>query len=281
MTKWLNRARSAFTLIEMLVVISIIALLMLVLLPALAESRAQARSVVCKSNLRQLLIAGIGYAIENNDFYVAAASDMLNSAGLHRWHGVRDSLAQPFDPLRSPLVAYLIDGDVKECPEIINFVKGEDWNTNFEQGSGGYGYNMLYIGSRLWQSGISSALAWKKAYEKTTRMSEVAVPSETLMFADCAMGKLDNDKPYYIEYSFAEPRFWVFDGEPLTDPGMPPPCPSLHFRHRGRTNVGWVDSHVGDRCIAPFGQESTFGITSYDMLLGWFEPLDNTMFDLQ
>lgn len=46
----------AFTLIELLVVVAIIALLISILLPSLARARAQARTSVCMSNAKQLLI---------------------------------------------------------------------------------------------------------------------------------------------------------------------------------------------------------------------------------
>ncbi|MHC4483550.1 MAG: type II secretion system protein, partial [Planctomycetota bacterium] len=46
--------KKAFSLVELLVVISIIALLGSVLMPALAAARAQGKQVVCKSNIRQL-----------------------------------------------------------------------------------------------------------------------------------------------------------------------------------------------------------------------------------
>ena len=44
----------AFTLVELLVVIGIIAVLISVLLPALSKAQTQAQSVACLSNLRQL-----------------------------------------------------------------------------------------------------------------------------------------------------------------------------------------------------------------------------------
>jgi prepilin-type N-terminal cleavage/methylation domain-containing protein len=59
--------KNAFTLVELLVVITIVALLVAVLLPAIAKAREVARRAICMSNQRQLYVSCSAYSMDFQD----------------------------------------------------------------------------------------------------------------------------------------------------------------------------------------------------------------------
>lgn len=63
-----NRLQSAFTLIELLIVIGVIATLASILLPAVNSARQQGYSIQCLNNERAIMAASLAYAGENNNF---------------------------------------------------------------------------------------------------------------------------------------------------------------------------------------------------------------------
>ncbi len=62
-----------FTLVELLVVVSIIALLISILLPSLRNAREQGKQVLCMSNMRQMGIAMLSYALNNLEYLPASS----------------------------------------------------------------------------------------------------------------------------------------------------------------------------------------------------------------
>jgi len=85
-----GRRGSAFTLIEVLVVVAIIALLIAILLPSLKQAREVAKQAVCLSNLKQLMLAWTMYSDENRGRIVNGGTghhdDLL---GPPWWEGMR------------------------------------------------------------------------------------------------------------------------------------------------------------------------------------------------
>ena len=74
-----GRFLMGFTLIELLVVIAIIAVLMAILMPALNRAREQGKRAVCMNNLKQLSLAWIMYADENDQKIVNGAGGIYRS----------------------------------------------------------------------------------------------------------------------------------------------------------------------------------------------------------
>lgn len=87
MIKFIKTSRSstkkAFTLVELLVVISIIALLLSILMPSLSRAREQARTVKCKSNLSTASKAELIFATENNGRTAWTRGDKPGNSGFY------------------------------------------------------------------------------------------------------------------------------------------------------------------------------------------------------
>jgi prepilin-type N-terminal cleavage/methylation domain-containing protein len=91
-----SNRRAAFTLVELLVVIGIIALLIGILLPALSKAREKSRQVACMSNLHQIGIAVKMYSNDNRDHY----PDVLTVGKW--WYRRQPGMRDPADPSSRP-----------------------------------------------------------------------------------------------------------------------------------------------------------------------------------
>src|SRR5437667_12908961 len=67
----------AFTLVELLVVIGIIAVMISILLPTLAKARESARAAKCLNNMRQISVATVTFAQENNGWMPGRAGSSI------------------------------------------------------------------------------------------------------------------------------------------------------------------------------------------------------------
>lgn len=264
--------RRAFTLIEAMVVVAVIALLTGVLLPTIGGAREAARGAKCAAHIRQLSVANAAFAIDHSGRSAPAAADFRDN--LKRWHGERASTGEPFDPARGPLTRYLGSAasseGVRACPTFEPALHAlQESGAGFEAGAGGYGYNGAFVGAQR-----TERMPGRWTVKDDTvgaRRDRFRRPAETIEFSDAAFASDDG----LIEYSFVEPS--VHPHAPAARPD-----PSMHFRHRGHATVAWLDGHVSRHARESTAWSGIYRTDPGPLDLGWFGPDDsNALFDYE
>jgi prepilin-type N-terminal cleavage/methylation domain-containing protein/prepilin-type processing-associated H-X9-DG protein len=230
------RSRSSgFSLIELLVVISIIVLLISILLPALGKARASSQMVQCKSNLRQISIAWQTYFADSKDFCPGAHYDYNYGVTNEytRWYSIP---AYYMGLISAPgNVAWYTKFPVQfgaygvfRCPSDSTI--GNDGYTHPN-----YGFNgILHYPSETY----SPVLASVRSGLDGLKIASVKRPSTMMMLGDSA----NNSYGAFggPGYSYRISRW--FDG------GHPYDGPAYSNRHLGQTiNYQFVDGHGDSR----------------------------------
>ncbi|MHB1157855.1 MAG: type II secretion system protein, partial [Phycisphaerales bacterium] len=165
------RPLHGFTLVELLVVVSIIALLLAVLLPALGKAKRAAKLTVCTSQLHQIGLAFVMYSQDNNNIPPAAwtegkpwfqrlwLSNLLmphsGSTATALWDQWNTKVADPI-----------------KCPAVFQYPSDTvpAW----------WGYNSSYAYNTRWAAG--SLHPWD--YSGFFRLTELTRPSDLLALTD-------------------------------------------------------------------------------------------------
>ncbi len=115
-----RRSRGAFTLIELLTVIAVVAILAGMLLPSIARARSKARQIQCGSNLRQVSLAFHLYADDHLDTVPPNrdGEDIpLGETWVQGWLGLPGPDCTNVSFLRQSLLGrYLTDVTLWRCP---------------------------------------------------------------------------------------------------------------------------------------------------------------------
>lgn len=231
------RKAAAFTLVELLVVIGIIALLIAILLPSLQRARDAANAVACASNMRQYGMAVIQYANDNKGYFpVFQDNANTNVPESNWWNALAPYLHQPknLDPdYYTSMYGNLNDTKkIRGCPaDPDNVALGPNYGGG--RTADRYHYAPFVIGRSYGPTSESWGM----------KISEVYHPASWIMFAE-------THSPYYIVYT---PNGWSFsadsDGDGILDTysywlgwnNFNGGSPKVHH---GYSNLLFCDGHV-------------------------------------
>jgi prepilin-type N-terminal cleavage/methylation domain-containing protein/prepilin-type processing-associated H-X9-DG protein len=236
------RKTKAFTLVELVVVIAIIALLMGILLPALNRARATAQRVVCMAMLRSFGQANMAYATSSNGKFVpfSRAPEGDNHTGWdERWPenrtfrkilsvnkkvedtGWNDPYLFPRELLCPSQKAPRSDVDILPVSPYYDFKVRMSYAMNTE----------LWAGK---QSGDD--FAWFPGDGKYRGHFDARIkkPSECIMFIESNF--------YQTRYEMADyERFWNKYGDVLNEQTLRQVC----YRHGEKACIVYFDGHTG------------------------------------
>ncbi|HOW69953.1 MAG TPA: prepilin-type N-terminal cleavage/methylation domain-containing protein [Phycisphaerae bacterium] len=260
-----DRWVSAFTLIEVLVVVGIVALLVAILTPSLAVARQQARAAVCANNIRQIGMGWHMYAQQSQDSAVAGRFPKIaGSTNLYwvgngwkyraRWYAMLGAQVRLYAFSKPSPDSALdntqpVDGEMFLDPEAREYNNSRNYP---------YGYNFQFLGNsrKRFSGGATDWIHWP------VKTGQIKAPARTVMAADslgtAASTPVEQRKPYDPTGAAANTdparilnHAWALDPPRLTvagdfcDDNLRGQARSApDERHRGKANVVFTDNHV-------------------------------------
>ena len=220
-------ARLDFTLVELLIVITIIAILAGMLLPALNAAREKARSISCVNNLKQIGLAMNSYQGSFQDFFPPASNKIYSdSRGITGW------AIYFFDEK-------MLTAKSLACPSLNDSVGNtkaqRQINDNEPTQYTGYGYNQLGLGTDAMYNGGKFTNPDRNVVIPT-KLAEIKFPSQIYAVMDAH----SQDNPWrrggqYVRSDLSGTSLNSSGGKSYPDAR----------RHQNKINILYTDSHVG------------------------------------
>lgn len=218
----------AFTLIELLTVVAIIAIVISMLLPALAKGRQRARSLQCTGDLRQLGIATHLYWADHDGRTFPYRSGARDGGVIYwfGWMGPGHEGERQFDFAQGALYPYLRGRGIEICPA-LRYVSPR-FKLKSTGAAFGYGYNF----------NLST-----QPSKPPIKSDQIRQPESLALLADSAQVNTFQ-APASPERPMLEEFYYFNEVEP-----------TVHFRHRQLANVLFCDGHVSAHKPAPGSED--------------------------
>lgn len=243
-------AKRGFTLIELLVVIAIIAILASMLLPALARAKEKGNQTVCRSNVKQLVMAFLLYLPDNDETFPGPASKGSFVQMPEDWIFWNVNRGGPFfeNPQNSAIGKYIgrFSTNLFRCPSDRDVKKREQEWLATRQGNPylySYAANSHVPGNV--NRGITSILVGNVQKFRSTSIKD---PSRKIMLVE------DNSDPALpvIDDGRWTPGTNPLGGNALSGRhgvrGIPSGAPTEYitgpYQKAGKGTVGLCDGHV-------------------------------------
>ncbi|MCL2330750.1 MAG: prepilin-type N-terminal cleavage/methylation domain-containing protein [Phycisphaerae bacterium] len=221
--------RHAWTLIELLAAVAIIALLISILLPQLSIARHVAQSTVCLSQLRQLAIASHTYMTAHSEFYPPAYYPMktVNEQTISlNWDFTTTIDWTTEKAVVKPGLLWQgqTDSRVQQCPSIS---RDAGWGSDPYTG---YNYNTSYVGT--FQPGRNG-----KDPILPVRQNQIRRPTGCAIFGDGGLSGFNAERTNKYMRSPRASRD-TLESASIREAGV------QSYRHLKKTNVTFADGHA-------------------------------------
>lgn len=228
-------SKRGFTLIELIVVISIMAILVGIILPLLAGAKAVARTAECLSNSRTVALVMQMYAQDDKQGFYPTAQMPMNAPFELSWV----YLTQPYV---ESLLAY-------QCPSDLS----TNWSKPMMPRRTSYGISAYFTPNHPPYNGI--------------RADEVMQASETIIAAELIEQEMmDHFMPMYWGNPPAVMNMMMQNTQ--WDAATQLPKTIVHTRHLGNSNYVFVDGHASTEAFGETWQQVAGNVPARN----WYDP---------
>src|SRR5215207_8417749 len=179
---------AGFTLIDLVTVLAVLALLVVIQMPAIAYNKNSSRQIVCADNLRQLAVASAMFADDNQGRLVGNQAAQATNKWVHGWldYSLSGDNTNLTKITTGTLYPYSQATEIYRCPEDVSVVPSR-------------GLRVRSYAMNSWLG--EDAVGWydsPSAFQVQTNVSQIRQPDQTFVFTEEHPDSI-NDGVFFID----------------------------------------------------------------------------------